>query len=84
MQTRVNYFMNKETLLSELEKGLEWEDEFVANYESGATFELLKTLEKGKFDGIWKLLKENIDDSRRHASMIKDIIEKIRSGEYYV
>lgn len=76
--------MNKETLLSELEKGLEWEDEFVANYESGATFELLKTLEKGKFDGIWKLLKENIDDSRRHASMIKDIIEKIRSGEYYV
>ena len=76
--------MKKETILSELEKGLEWEDEFVVNYESGATFELLKTLGKDKFDGIWKLLKENIDDSRRHASMIKDIIDKIRSGEYDV
>ena len=76
--------MSKENLLQELEKGLEWEDEFVANYESGATFELLKTLEKEKFDGIWKLLKENIDDSRRHASMIRDVIGKIRSGEYDV
>jgi hypothetical protein len=74
--------MDKEEVIKILEQGAEWEDKFVLDYDKDVVWELLKTLEEEKFNRIKPLLDENIKDSVKHASMIKAIIEKLRSGEY--
>ena len=74
--------MEKEEILAKMEEGLRWEEEFVLKYNEGIVQELLKTLEKGKYERVMKLLRENISDTERHRKEIKEMLGKLRSGEY--
>jgi hypothetical protein len=64
-----------------LEQGLEWEEEFILNYDREPVWELLRTVGKSKFSRIKPLLEENISDTRKHSAAIKGLIGRIRGGE---
>ena len=74
--------MERDEILQNLRDGLKWEYEFIVKYDSEDIWKLFKVLDEDKFKRLEKLLKENINDSRRHANMIKNIIDKIESGDY--
>ncbi len=74
--------MDRAELIRELEKSKTWEDEFILKYDSEATWELLKTLGEKKFSRIEKLMKENIEDTRRHKKLLEDVVKKLNSGEH--
>jgi len=72
-----------EELLKLLEKSLYWEEDFIKNYDTEVTWEFLKAeLSEDKFEKIKKLLEENISDTHKHHTIIKELIEKIRNGEH--
>jgi hypothetical protein len=75
----------KEDVIKELEQSIYWEDDFVSKYDGEVTWALLREVLSGeKFREVEKLLRENIDDSRRHKKILEDLLKRIRSGEYDV
>ncbi|MBU0530692.1 MAG: hypothetical protein ABIH52_01075 [Candidatus Aenigmatarchaeota archaeon] len=74
--------MDRKEVIEELKKGFKWEEEFVFHYSGEEIINRIKALDKDKFERIKNLLDENVEDSRRHASMLKEILDKLESGEY--
>jgi hypothetical protein len=74
--------MADKSILSEFEKASYWEEEFIMKYDTPSTWALLESLPKNKFEKIKPLLQENINDTKRHDKILKQIMNKIRSGKY--
>ncbi len=74
--------MDNEEIKKTLEQSLEWEDQFVLSYDKDFIWELLRSLGDNKFKRIEPLLRENIADTQKHRDMLKEILEKIKNGEY--
>ena len=75
--------MERKEILKMLGIALKWEEDFVVDYDSEITWEFLKAkLPKEKFIRVGKLLRKNISDTERHYKIIKELMEKLRSGEY--
>lgn len=68
-------------ILEMLEKGIKWEDEFIAKYDNEEIWELLETLPEDKFEKIKKLFRENIDDTKKHYKILSELIKKIKGGK---
>ncbi len=74
--------MQKAELLALLGKGLDWEEEFVLQYDRDYVWELLRTLGPAKFAKVEKLLGKNIKDTNNHYTMLKSLIGKVERGDY--
>jgi hypothetical protein len=74
--------MKKAELMQLLKRGLDWEEEFVLQYDRDYVWEFLRTLGPEKFAKIEKLMKENISDTNRHYTMLKNLIGKVERGDY--
>jgi hypothetical protein len=70
--------MKKKELVTLLKKGIYWEDNFVLNYDNPSFWTLIKTsVPKENFKRIRELFSLNINESYKHETVLKNLIEKI-------
>ncbi len=66
---------DKEETIKLLEKASYWEEDFILKYDNPSFLALLRTLPKEKYKRIEKLFQQNIADTKRHASIVKELIK---------